>query len=321
MSSPPSSPPSSSTSTVEVPPIVDFTLNETITDTSGVVITNQQGTAAAGEQVTATVFDTVDAHDTLDPDIDLNLNQVIESYYDNTQSTETASVLNEIKGYADKIKCSNFKGKGTIEDYNELFLAASKIANETKQMTLDADIEGFNEFASAAEDLSNLFKGFIVKLESISIINDLDFLRAVSSALKKISELADVFGKFKETILMTASIQVPKSTHEARIVVESVMSNVNCAMSYINYFVDPSSVESAPSESDLSSEEKNVIQKAVATIDNWKILCEQDVSVTMSSHPDISTIKQASQTLSSKASTLRNNTTKLAAKLAVYKNI
>ena len=73
--------------------------------------------------------------------------------------------------YAEKIKCTDFQGKGTINDYANLFEAASKIANETKQIQLDVDIEGFNEFASAADDLSALFAEMTIKLQNVNKIN------------------------------------------------------------------------------------------------------------------------------------------------------
>ena len=302
----------------DIPEIVDFRLNEVI-NSPGVQVVNQQGNSADGSSITKTTFETVDK--TIDVDITQNLNQVIQQYYDNTstQNSQSKLVVDEIKSYAAKIKCDNFHGKGTIEDYNELFLAASKIANESRQMQLNVDIEGFNEFANAADELSSLFQGFIVKLQSINIIDDLAFLRSVAAALKKIANLAEVFGKFKETIIATATVQIPKSSHDAKNVVEGVMSEISCAMNYINHFVDPSHVAGPAAE--LSVVEKNVISKAVDTIKAWSVLSDQDVSVSMTSNADVTYIKQANAELRIKAGVVRNNVNTLRAKLAVYKNI
>ena len=95
------------------------------------------------------------------------------------------------------------------------------------------------------------------------------------------------------------------------------MANVNCAMKYISHFVDSSAV--APPEADLSVEEKNVITAAISTIDNWNILCEQGVSIAMSSNPDIQYITNASNQLKGTTVTLKTATSKLKAKLASYK--
>jgi hypothetical protein len=280
----------------------------------GYVVQNTQGTDVSGNTVTNTTFDTTDP--TLDFQVEEDLTGKVEAYYDNTGQTDTALVLSEIQMYGSKIQCEDFHGKGTIDDYSQLFQAAAKIANETKQMQLDIDIDGFNEFAEAADDLSKLFTSFIVKLENVSIIDDIVFLRAVSVALKKIWNLSEVFGKFKQTILATSSVQLPKSAHDTKVVLESVIGNVNCAMKYISHFVDASFV--APADAELSITEKGVINAAVATIDNWNILCEQGVSIAMSNNPDIQYIKNASNQLKNTTQTLKTATNKLKGKLAAY---
>jgi hypothetical protein len=302
------------------PVIVDVRLDERI-EIDGAVITNKQGTTADAKDVTLTTFDTVPHADNDDITIKEDLRQTVESYYDNLadSASESSRVVNDIKQYAAKIKCENFQGKGTIDDYSELFVAASKIANETKQMQLAVDISGFNEFAAAADDLSNLFNGFIVKLQSINIVDDLNFLKAVRDALEKIARLADVFGEFKKTIIATASVELPKSAHETRVVVEEVMSEINCAMNYMNHFITPSDVK--PANADLSATEKNIIEKAVSTIENWSVLCEQDVTVAMAHSPDVVYMKAASAELRSKAATVRNNVVALRAKLDAYRRL
>jgi hypothetical protein len=294
-------------------PNVTYTLHETITGT-GYNVTNTQGPDASGNEITHTTFHTTDNN--IDFQVEEDLTGKVETYYDNTTETETAQILSTIQDYASKIQCSDFHGKGTIDDYKQLFNAAAKIANDSKQMQLDIDIDGFNEFANAADDLSKLFTSFVIKLESVSIIDDMNFLNAVADALQKIWKLSEVFGKFKETILATSSIQLPKSAHETKLVLENVMSNVNCAMKYISHFVDASF--SAPPEADLSVEEQNVISAAVTTIDNWNTLCEQGVSIAMANNPDIQYITNASNELKNTTVTLKNATSKLKNKLSSY---
>lgn len=300
---------------LNAPVIVNYTLNEVV-DISGARITNQQGVAADGTEVTQTQFNT--NSDLIDLTLNQNLVGVVEEYYnDAADSTSATSMeLNKIKDLASKINCTDFQGKGTIEDYSQLFQAASKIANDVKQIELDVNVDGFNEFASAADDLSNLFNSFIVKLQTVSIIDDLTFLQSITTALTKIWNLSEVFGKFKETILATATIRVPKSSHDAAVLVQSVMSEVNCAMTYINHFVNP--VQGDPSDANLSVVEQNVIAKAVATIDTWSVLCDQGVSIAMSNNPDIMYISTASSQLKSKAGILAKNTSTLKSKLAMY---
>ena len=296
--------------------ITHLTLNQVI-DISGARIVNQQGQTAEGNEVTHTTFQTLPHEENQAVDITPDLVHIVESYYNDVtdMSGSTVQVLNQIKSYAEQIKCTNFQGKGTIDDYTELFTAASKIATDSKQMTLSVDLSGFSEFGQAADDLSKLFTSFIIKLQSVNIINDLSFLQSIASALSKIVNLANVFGKFKETIMATSSIEIPQSAHDATVIVQGVLSEVNCAMNYITHFVDPS--VAASDKANLSSVEQNIIKKAVQTIESWNILCEQDVTVAMANSPDVIAVKNASASFISKTATLVSNTSTLRGKLSL----
>ena len=299
---------------IVIPPIVDFSLNTTI-DGSGYEIKFQQGVSVDGSNVTLATFDSTQP-ELYDPDINANLGQVIITYDDKITS-QTAVVLAEIQSYAAQIQCSDFHGKGSIDDYQNLFNAAAKIANETKHMQLDIDIEGFQEFGTAADELSALFNGFIIKLHQVNIIDDYAFLTSIAAALSKIVNLSNIFGRFKETILATTTVKLPKSAHDAKIIVEGVIGEIDCAMKYIGHFVDASF--SAPTNAELSPEEKNIINKAVETIDNWNLLCEHGISVTLENNHDIQYIAQASEHLKTTSNVLKTATTTLKNKLARYK--
>jgi len=298
-----------------VPTIQTYIVNETIVE-PGLEIKNKEGLDASGDYVAYTTFDTT--HPELyDPQISEKLLETVDTYPDDSNPTsENAILLSQIKDYASKIQCSDFHGKGSIDDYTELFRAASKIANESKSMSLNIDVEGFDEFSQAADDLSELFNGFIVKLQNVNIINDVEFLRSISIALRKIWNLSEVFGKFKQTILTTTTIQFPKSAHETKIVLEGVMDEVNCAMRYITHFVSPGQV--VPVDADLSADEKNIIDKAVSTIENWNIICEQGVTIAMENNADVNFIKQASNELKQTTLQLKGATASLKSKLSNF---
>jgi hypothetical protein len=294
-------------------PIVDFSMNLVI-DGSGYTITDQQGWTADGSFATISKFLTTDVSS--DVQITENLEQLVTTYNDEIMDPSINAVFSQIQMYASEIKCSDFHGKGSIDDYQNLFVAAAKIANETKQMELDIDVEGFSEFGQAADELSVLFNTFIIKLQNVSIINDYNFLLSISSALGKIVNLSNIFGKFKETVLATTSIQVPKSAHDTKIILSGVMDEINCVMQYIGHFVDASFA--APVDCQLSAKEKNIINQAVVTIDNWNVLCEQGVSISLQHNPDIQFITHASQELVQTTNVLKNASQKLKSKLSKY---
>lgn len=281
----------------------------------GYSVVSQQYVDASGVVITETQFTTIDASS--DVQIIEDLSGAAAVYYDDTHESGKAAILAQIQEYASQIQCEKFQGKGTIDDYSALFQAAAQIANESAQMNLDVDIQRFNEFASAAEDLSALFSSFIIKLENVSIIDDTAFLTAISVALGKICNLSKVFGKFKETILATSTVSLPKSAHDTSVILQNVSSNINCAMTYINHFVDSSSP--APSSADLSPEEKGIIDGAITTINNWNILCDQGVSIAMSNNPDIQFITGTSTQLKTKAQALTTATNLLRTKLSAFR--
>lgn len=311
-----SSPGGSSNAQVPTHVILTSTLNESF-DISGANITNQQGVDADGTHVTITTFQTTDASN-VDLTLTENLVGLVETVYNdvNDPNSQQGVLLAEIRDYAGKINCTDFQGKGTLDDYSQLFQAASKIANDVTHIKLDVDVEGFNEFGAAAEELSKLFNSFIVKLETVSIIDDVDFLRSIADALRKIWNLSEVFGRFKETILATATVKVPQSSHDARILVSSIMSEVGCAMTYVNHFVNP--LIPAPLAASLTETERLVINKAVDTIDSWSVLCEQGVTIAMSNNPDIQYFSTASRQLRTNAAMMTNNTSTLRGRLAAY---
>ena len=301
-------------------PIVDISYNTTI-DGVGYEVTHSGGDDISGNDIIRTTFETDEPH-LYDPQIEQNLSQIVETYNDISQVDSSANILlDEIKGYAHELKCTDFHGKGSIDDYNELFIAAGRIANESKQMELDVDIDGFNDFAAAADELSELFNGFILKLQNVSVITDMQFLTAISAALARIVNLSETFGRFKQTIFSTSAIQLPRSAHETKNAIEDVMNEVNCAMNYVNYFVSPedASLNSLQlTNAQLSPAEKNIISKSVETIDNWNNLCQHGVSIAMSNDVDIQYIQNASNQLKQTTISVKNNCSILRTKLANY---
>jgi len=282
----------------------------------GYDITNQTGKSADGSAIIREIFTSPTDPSNNDVNINENLTEIVTTYVDASNNNQADILLNQIKLYASEINCSDFHGKGSIDDYAALFQAAGKIANESKQMELDIDIEGFSEFGKAADDLANLFESFITKLQNVNIITDIGFLHTISIALGKIVNLSKVFGKFKESIFSTTTIQVPKSAHDTKVVLEGVMDEVNCAMQYINYFVSPT--DASLVDAKLSNVEQNIITQAIHTIDSWNVLCDQGVSIAMANDPDVQYIQQASSQLKNTTFNLKTITNSLKNKLASY---
>lgn len=223
-------------------------------------------------------------------------------------------MVQQIKFYADQIKCEDFKGKGTIDDYTNLFEAASKIANETKHVQLDIDIEGFNQFGHAADELTRLFTSFTKKIQSINIIDDTLFLSAVLSALQKVVALSKAFGAFQECILVKNTIELSSSIGETKRILENVSEEVNCAMDYISHFSSPTNLEGA----NLNHVNRNAITRACTTIDAWNTIYKNGASMAMNDNADIQYIKRTNQTFIRQSAQLRTSTNIIRSRYSYY---
>jgi len=241
--------------------------------------------------------------------------QIYEDLSQNIIIIDDDSILAQIQACAVQIKCENFHGKGSIDDYAELFAAASQIANQTSTISLDVDIEGFNEFASAADELSLLFHNFTTKLKTINIIDDKAFLQSILIALQKIVNLSNNFAKFKETILATNTIEIPKSIYTSSTIINNISEEVDCAMQYINNFVTPDPNLDGAS---LSNDDKVIIQKATSTIQSWNSIVEHGVSLSMSNNPSIQYINQQNKNYYTRANKLKAATLSLKNKFSSY---
>jgi hypothetical protein len=226
------------------------------------------------------------------------------------------ALITQIKQYAAEIQCSDFHGKGSIEDYTALFQAAGKIADDVKRIELDVDVQGFEEFGKAADELSALFESFTLKMQNLTIIDDTRFLNAVASSLAKIVNLSNVFGRFKKTVTATTNINIPKSVQEASIAVAGVMDEVSCAMGYITYFIDPD-VKIALPNAALCESDKKDISKAVELITNWNDICARGVTEALENNDDIVHFKQSNADFKSKTKVLKALTEKLRSKIGL----
>lgn len=91
------------------------------------------------------------------------------------------------------------------------------------------------------------------------------------------------------------------------------MDEVNCAINYINHFVEPT--ENKPTGADLSETEKNIIDKATITINNWNDISQHGVTIALNNDPNIRFIKNSNDQLKIKTSILKNASSKLRIKL------
>jgi hypothetical protein len=135
------------------------------------------------------------------------------------------------------------------------------------------------------------------------------------SALQKIVRLSNTFGKFKKTIVGTTTVELSTSVGETKRALEAVSGEVQCAMKYIQHFVNPTeNLEKAK----LNDIDRNVIQRATTTIEAWSQIYENGVSVAMNQNEDIQYIHQANGLFKDQAVVLRQSSSQLRNKYSRY---
>jgi hypothetical protein len=298
----------------------DFSLNTyDVSFSNGLTVVTGTGYLSDGTFISEIAGVTTDLSS--DVHIVIDVSAIIQKYDDGVDISIN-SIMQEITLYAGKINCSDFQGKGTINDYTELFKVAACLAKEEKQTALNINIDGFKEFGNAADELSELFKHYIAKIEHMNVVNDAAFLAEILFYLKKIWNLSETFGRFKETIIGTSIIKIPKSLQDTRYILDGVMTEMDCAMKYIQCFVSPESVHDvslcAPGTLELSTSEKNQIQEAVKTIQKWNHFYNQDIHIAVSENTDIKFIESANEIIKNTANALKDKTAILKGKLLMY---
>ena len=97
------------------------------------------------------------------------------------------------------------------------------------------------------------------------------------------------------------------------------MSEVDCAMKYINHFVCPEEDISMCScaAAELSGEDKQLISDAVTTIKKWNNDFNENLQVVISENADVQFIENANKLISNTALNLKNATACFKGKISV----
>lgn len=250
-----------------------------------------------------------------------NIKEVKIKYEYNDEITDydiNKQLINDIKEYASKLNREDFYETGTINDYSQLFESISNMANEYKQLDLNFEIDGFNEFSNTAEQLIDIFESFSRKLQNINIINDTTFLISISIALEKMCKLTESFINFKKTILSLPDIKLPKTICDTTVLLSNVMVDVTCAVNYISHFINPNDTQ--PLNSEIKLEEKIAIQNAINIINDMNTNMEcYDIKSKLERDEIFKSIIRYNNSIKKSSNILKNATTILKNKIKNYK--
>ncbi len=196
-----------------------------------------------------------------------------------------------------------FTGKGSLADYEKLFEQVKLVSVENVTAELNVQLDGLEALGVAAEGLSAMFAGVTATLASVRTIDDSNVLKSAAVSLDKIVKLSKVFGEFQETITATSAVEIPKSVQTTGVILAEVSKKVDVAMTYIDYFVNPS--EKILEGAALNDAQKADIAGATNAIVNWNSLCKDGVSFAMTTNADIQNLRTTDETLMLQAKQLQ----------------
>jgi len=105
---------------IPIPIVLD--LSSSVLHGPGYDITNQTGKSADGAVIIREIFTSSTDPSNNDVNINENLTEIVVTYTDASNNNQADVLLNQIKLYASEINCSDFHGKGTIDDYAGMVL-------------------------------------------------------------------------------------------------------------------------------------------------------------------------------------------------------
>lgn len=239
--------------------------------------------------------------DTISTVTDLNINNGSLDALSDIQyvegSAESILLVSEIQALQDKIKCSKFHGKGSMEDYAAVFKKIQEyfaVAGDSN-VEITVDVTSLDQFAEQAKNYSAMFEEILIKFNRVSSVDDSAVLKKIKQDLIDISKMYENIEKFKAIVTGTTGLKVPKTIKDCTDVLENVYSNINCSLDYINRFADKNYVltEDKEIKSQLSEDDKKALDYFAYSIQVWIDMIDNEGTVAMNTNSFVKKFKES----------------------------
>lgn len=210
-------------------------------------------------------------------------------------SEDSKSLVLEIQKLQEKIKCSRFQGKGTMDDYANVFKKIQQyfaaVGDSNVEITIDT--ENLDNFAEQAKIFSEMFEEILIKFNKVSSVDDSVVLKKIRDDMVTITKMYENIDKFKAIVTGTSSLQIPQTIIDCTEVLNNINSDIACSLSYINYFVDSSAPmnELQLQRSQLSGDDKKALEFFENSIQVWIDMVNNDGTVAMSTNAYVKAFK------------------------------
>lgn len=208
-------------------------------------------------------------------------------------SEEAQAVLKDIESYSEDIKAENFAGKGSLEDYQELFQKVCKYSQDLKDTNIDLtiDMDKLSDFAESAKALTGFIGSLTLSLRRVVTVSDITFLKDFKEKIYNISLLYKTIGDFQTTIIATANLKVPGSVSKILALLQKITSQINNTMTYMDYFTGIISKEEVDKSAYLTDDSRAALNRAISALDTWKALADAQTSTSLSTDKTVQDLK------------------------------
>jgi len=187
-------------------------------------------------------------------------------------SNESKKILCEIDGYIDNIRCDKLTGKGSIDDYKNLFQRVFEYSDEltTQKISLDMDMKKLDKFADSAEQLTKTISDLTIRLKSIVAVNDIKFLNDFRDKVQKISKLYETIDEFQTTIIESSELYIPTTLEQINKKLRKITEEIDSSMVYLDNFTGIIGDNIIPKNALISDKMKESAQKTCDSLDERK---------------------------------------------------
>jgi hypothetical protein len=169
---------------------------------------------------------------------------------DITSSLASLALVDEIKELGESLSCEDFKGLGTLGEYETLIQKVGQLQDFSRTLSLTSTAN-LTELSDSAESIEEVLNSITLELSSVSTLDDTQVLTSIKSFLTNIGAMVQAVKAFRIQITATATIQIPGSIVTVTGHLEDTREQIECVKRFLDNFTqvtpltDPTEIDSA----------------------------------------------------------------------------
>ena len=147
-----------------------------------------------------------------------------------SKSSNTLQILEEIKFIVGRIKCENFHGIGTLDDYEELI----RLSQMVKGLEIDIDLTSLQSITEKADGIKQVFETLRTTLPTVLNLISVENLMIIRDAFCSILKMLDTIENFSLVIRNQYVIRNECMVKKISKTVDKVYKHLDCIFTHDN---------------------------------------------------------------------------------------